>query len=290
MTVCMKKSHFVFSILFLLSLIGFGQAPSPTVLVSPSVICSGQSATFTTKSTGTVTPPPSIFIWAVSPTTGINQVSGNADPEFVLNFQNAGRYVISCTWVIDILGSATTTIAVNVTKSAESAFNASLTTYGFPNEVNLKDFSLNSSKIYWVFDNDFATKDSSAQTSRTYTSAGTFTVLHIALGSKGCNDTSSYKFALDTASSLKLPNTFTPNGDGINDIYRPSAKGISSLSVMIYNRFGIQVASWDTVNGFWDGRTTSGIACDAGTYFVIAEGKGFDGKQHALKTSLTLLR
>ena len=286
MTVSMKKSHFVFSILFLICLVAHGQAPSPTLVVSPSVICTGQSATFTAK-TGTLLPS---YSWSVYPNTGFNQISGDSDSTFILNFPNAGRFVISMTWTFDVLGSATKTIAVNINKMATSAFNASLTTYGFPNEVKLTDYSINSSKIYWVFDNDFAKKDSSLQTSRAYPSAGTFTVLHIAIGGKGCNDSSTYEFSLGALSVLELPNVFTPNGDGVNDIYRPKMDGISSLSIQIYNRFGIQVANWETINGFWDGRTSSGNACDAGTYFVIVEGKGFDGKIHSLRGPLTLIR
>ncbi len=287
MTFGMKKVRFVFSIIFLTSLLLKGQVPSPTILVSSSVICTGQTATFTAISP---TVSPDSYIWTVQPSAGVNQISTASDSVFVLHFPNAGRFVIGVSWEFNGIGIATKTIAVIVTKSAESAFNASLTTYGYPNEVRLTDYSIGSNKIYWVFDNDFATKDSALQTSRTYSASGTFTVLHIAFGSKGCNDSSSYKFTLAEQSKLILPNVFSPNGDGINDYYRPTLEGISSLSVQIYNRFGIQVSFWETVNGFWDGRTTSGLACDEGTYFVIAEGKGFDGKTHSLRQSLTLMR
>lgn len=284
----MKKNAFVFSFLFLLSLIGLGQAPTPTILVAPSPLCSGRTATFTAQST---TATPSSIAWTVSPTTGAAVQTSPSSSLFIVNFSNAGRYVITLRWEFNGLGAATKTIAVNIIRSAESAFNASLTSYGLPNEIKLTDFSVNSTKIYWVFDNDFANKDSSSQTSRVYSSTGTFTVSHIALGPQGCNDTSAYKFTLVDESKLELPTAFSPNGDGINDVFRPSKlDAVTSLKVEIYNRFGIQVASWETVNGFWDGRTTSGLACDEGTYFVIAEGKGADGKEYKLKTTLNLFR
>lgn len=284
----MKKNVFVLSILFSLSLIGFGQAPTPTILVSPSPLCSGRTATFTAQST---TATPSSMAWTVTPTTGAELKTSTSNSFLIVNFSTAGRYVITFRWEFDGLGAATKTTAVNITRSAESAFNASLTTYGLPNEIKLTDYSVNSTKIYWVFDNDFANKDSSSQTSRMYTSTGTFTVSHIALGPQGCNDTSAYKFTLLDKSQLELPTAFSPNGDGINDVFRPSKlDAITSLKVQIYNRFGIQVATWETVNGFWDGRTTSGLACDEGTYFVIAEGQGADGKEYKLKTTLNLFR
>jgi gliding motility-associated-like protein len=284
----MKKSHLVFSILFLLNLSGLGQAPTPTILVSSSVLCSGQTATFTAKSTTLV---PISIDWTVTPTTGVNQLASPNDSLFIVQFISPGRYVIALRWEFDVLGAATKTIAVNVTRSAESAFNASLTAYGLPNEIRLTDFSINSNKIYWVFDSNFSSKDSSSQTSRQYTTSGTFLVSHIALGPQGCNDTSSYQFTLYDESKLEIPTAFSPNGDGINDMFHPAKiEAITSLNVQVYNRFGIHVAGWNTVNGFWDGRTTSGLPCDAGVYMVIVEAKGADGKEYNMKVSLTLFK
>lgn len=284
----MKKSYVVLSIVFLFSLRGFTQAPTPTILVSPSTLCSGRTATFAAQSASIT---PSSIGWTVTPTAGTTTLTSSSNSLFVVHFTSPGRFVITLSWTFDVLGTATKTIAVNVTRSAESAFNASLTTYGLPNEIKLTDYSINSTKIYWVFDNDFTKKDSSTQTSRQYTSSGSFTVLNIALGPQGCNDTSLYKFTLVDKSQLELPTAFSPNGDGINDVFRPSKlDGVTNLKVEVYNRYGILVANWDTVNGFWDGRTTSGLPCDEGVYFVIAEGKGADGKEYKLKVSLSLFR
>ncbi len=288
MTVGMKKIYFGVIGFVLLSCYAWAQAPTPTILVSPSVICSGKTATFTAKSS---TLSPISYTWSVSPSTGTEKISsGFNDTAFILRFTNAGRYVIGLSWEFDVLGISTKTIAVIVTKSAESAFNASLSTYGYPNQLSLKDFSNNSNKIYWIFDNDFAAKDSASQLTKTYFSAGNFTVLQISYGNQGCNDTSSYQFTLVEQSKLSLPNAFTPNGDGVNDVYRPLAEGISSLNVKVFNRYGILVTEWSTINGFWDGHLSSGLACDPGTYFVIAEGQGFDGKSFSLKGNVTLMR
>lgn len=287
MTYCMKTQLLLIAVLAFCGFSNKAQAPSPTIQPSSTVICSGQTVTFTAKQNSLV---PMSMDWTVSPTTGITFPASPSDSILIVNFTSAGRYVITFRWEFDNLGSATRSIAVNVTKSAESAFNASLSSYGFPNEVMLKDFSLNSTKVYWVFDKVFSAKDSSFQTTKAYQNPGTYTVSHIAIGSLGCNDTSEYIFTLADASELILPNVFTPNNDGVNDLFRPQGKGISELHVMIYNRLGILVHEWTAVNGFWDGYTTSGIASDEGTYYVIAEGKGFDNKQFSLRGTLSLLR
>jgi hypothetical protein len=62
------------------------------------------------------------------------------------------------------------------------------------------------------------------------------------------------------------------------------------MKVNVYTRFGNFVYGWDTVNGFWDGHTTSGMACENGTYFYVIEATGFDGKSYKLKSFLTLIR
>lgn len=279
--------------LLLFVLMGFGafrveaQAPTPTIQGSSSIVCSGQTVTYTAKQSSVV---PVSMDWTVSPGTGLSFPNSGSDSILIVNFANAGRYVISFSWTFDVAGTATKTMVVNVTKSAVSAFNASLTGYGFPNELVLKDFSSNSSKIYWVFDLDFQSKDSSAQYTKSYQNAGSYTVTQIALGSQGCNDTTAYTFVLAESSNMSLPNVFTPNHDGVNDVFRPICKGIKELHVMVHNRLGILVYEWTTVNGFWDGYSISGIACDEGTYYVIAEGKGFDNKSFSLRGSLSLLR
>ncbi len=66
-----------------------------------------------------------------------------------------------------------------------------------------------------------------------------------------------------------LPNIFTPNGDNINDVLKFSCDEIIKTS--IYNRWGNIVFVTETVNHFWDGRTTSGEPCNDGIYFYIVQ-------------------
>jgi gliding motility-associated-like protein len=72
----------------------------------------------------------------------------------------------------------------------------------------------------------------------------------------------------------EIPNVFTPNNDGINDVFEIENLSEGS-SVRIYNRWGIlvyeQIASSDRSEFNWDGRTTSGEVMSAGTYFYIVQ-------------------
>lgn len=65
-----------------------------------------------------------------------------------------------------------------------------------------------------------------------------------------------------------IPNVFTPNNDGINDLFEISNLP-ASTTTQIYNRWGIEVFETNKEGVFWDGRTTSGVAAGSGTYFYI---------------------
>jgi gliding motility-associated-like protein len=75
----------------------------------------------------------------------------------------------------------------------------------------------------------------------------------------------------DNCPDYKLPNVFTPNGDGRNDTFTPLVcpRFADRVTVMIYNRFGSKVweYSGENFNINWDGRTSGGDELPVGTYF-----------------------
>jgi gliding motility-associated-like protein len=67
---------------------------------------------------------------------------------------------------------------------------------------------------------------------------------------------------------LKIPNVFSPNNDGVNDVFVIENLP-ESASVQIYNRWGALVAESSTPNGSWDGRMKGGAEASAGVYYYI---------------------
>ena len=275
------------SIGFLLSgLAVFSQAPTATVVVPSGTICTEQAVILSSNTTNTTAS--SVFTWIISPPSGVNFVFGNSQPTVGVTFSVAGIYSASLT-VADPAGTVTASASIVVNKKPTAAFSASLTTVGFPNQIDLTNFSTSATNYLWTF-SESATTSTNTNESHPYNASGSYTVSLIAVNSNGCTDTSSYSFYLSDSSGITLPNIFTPNADGINDIFKPVARGISSMKVNVYTRFGNFVYGWETINGFWDGYTTSGVICEPGTYFYILEATGFDGKTYKLKSYLTLLR
>lgn len=92
-------------------------------------------------------------------------------------------------------------------------------------------------------------------------------------------------------SHLDMPNAFSPNGDGINDIYK-AKEGYQSLvefHAAIYNRWGQKLYEWDDPAGGWDG-TFHGKDVAQGVYFCRVEAKGADGIKYHFKRDVNLLR
>lgn len=64
-----------------------------------------------------------------------------------------------------------------------------------------------------------------------------------------------------------LPNIFTPNNDGVNDLFL--AKGVYDFSLQIFNRWGNVVFKSDAPGTWWDGKSENGKDVPDGVYFYI---------------------
>ncbi len=93
------------------------------------------------------------------------------------------------------------------------------------------------------------------------------------------------------ALDFNMPNVFTPNGDGINDLFFPDIFDTNSrLGLKIYSRWGLLLFQSENLTSGWDGRTPLGAEVPDGTYFWIAEIRSMSGAENSTHGYLTLLR
>lgn len=92
-------------------------------------------------------------------------------------------------------------------------------------------------------------------------------------------------------SALTMPNAFSPNGDGINDYYKPKKyQSLVSFRAIIFNRWGKKVYEWNDPSAEgWDGKI-NGKDAPQGVYFVNVQAKGSDGVKYNIKRDVNLLR
>lgn len=94
-----------------------------------------------------------------------------------------------------------------------------------------------------------------------------------------------------STSLLEMPNAFSPNGDGINDVYKAKSnhKSIVEFKAYIFNRWGQKLYEWNDIDGGWDG-TYNGKQVAAGVYFVLVKAKGADGREYNIRRDVNILR
>jgi gliding motility-associated-like protein len=88
---------------------------------------------------------------------------------------------------------------------------------------------------------------------------------------------------------LVIPNIFTPNSDGINDVIRIIDTCFKVKALTIYNRWGNLIMDSKT-NTIWDGRTTSGEPCSDGIYYYIIDTENKRGITRTQKGFIQLIR
>ncbi len=137
-------------------------------------------------------------------------------------------------------------------------------------------------------------------TEYTFTTAGSHSIVLYATFVNG-NDTIAYtqdywdeigplRLTI-SESKLEMPNAFSPNGDGINDIYKAKDgyQSIVEFHAYIFNRWGQKLYEWDDPSGGWDGKY-NGKDVKQGVYFVLVKAKGADGRTFTIKKDVNLLR
>lgn len=92
-------------------------------------------------------------------------------------------------------------------------------------------------------------------------------------------------------SKLEMPNAFSPNGDGINDIYKAKSgyQSLVEFHAYIFNRWGQKLYDWTDPADGWDGKYKGKDVKD-GVYFVLVKAKGADGRKFNIKRDVNLLR
>jgi len=112
----------------------------------------------------------------------------------------------------------------------------------------------------------------------------------IAMNNSGCSDTTDYAEPVKEFTQyvdLNPASVFTPNGDGINDVFRIEGNFnlTGCVNLLIYNRWGTLVFSSSDNYATWDGRTFAGEEVPGGVYFYVLEINGM-----IFKKSVTLSR
>ena len=107
---------------------------------------------------------------------------------------------------------------------------------------------------------------------------------------EGCSDTASMLVTVFKGSAIYVPNAFTPNNDGLNDVLKPYFIGIKTLSFFtVYDRWGKKVFSTNNMSEGWNG-LAGGRMMESDTYIWVLKAEDLIGKKYDLKGHVTLIK
>jgi gliding motility-associated-like protein len=89
---------------------------------------------------------------------------------------------------------------------------------------------------------------------------------------------------------FEIPETFTPNGDGINDVFAITSPGLRDVTCRIYSRWGQDLFEWQGIHKGWNGVDKQGRAVDDGQYTYVCDIVFVNGTRITRKGVVSLFR
>jgi len=163
---------------------------------------------------------------------------------------------------------------VTLIDNSKASFN--YTTIACRPEVQFNNLSINAFIYRWSFGD--GTTSSESNPVHIYTSQGTYHITLVINPGSYCNDSSKSVINYDKAEMLPhfLPNSFTPNGDGVNDKFSVTGQNLcEDVELIVYNRWGSIIFRTKDITAGWDGRMNGDVISE-GVYVYILKGEGWD--------------
>ncbi|MBW8050682.1 MAG: PKD domain-containing protein [Cytophagales bacterium] len=203
-----------------------------------------------------------------------------------LTTDTAGIYFVKVTDLNGCEGNDTVILTVNsLLPVANFGYSDSSLT------VTFTDSSVN--ETMWVWDFGDGNTDTVQNPVHTYAIAGSYNVCLIAGNACGSDSICDSVTAKVIKIQLFIPNAFSPNGDGENDVFRIIGSGITKIYLAVYDRWGVRVFETEDIKEAietgWDGkykRKEQGMA----VFVYYVKVKFVDGTSDTKKGDVTLIR
>lgn len=159
--------------------------------------------------------------------------------------------------------------------------------------VNFTNTSTDGDTYLW----SFGTLGSSTDPNPSFTfpsdEPGEYDVCLFVTTVNGCSQLNCQKIVINSYLTVYVPNAFTPNGDGVNEVFIPVLDGYDATDYefMIFDRWGEQLWTSDTPNEGWDGTYKDGTIVPDGVYVWKLKAKDIGTKEESIyKGHVTILR
>lgn len=241
--------------------------------------------------------PNYVYNWNFSnSTTGTGTFSGMYNP--TICFTAAGNYniTVSITSTIGCSATASYSNAVNVYPQPIADFNHAPIKPIINQDpfVTFTDASHGAPIVSWnwYFMNTAQYTSNLQNPTFAYTDPGTYAVALVVKSDLGCTDTIVRPLVVGEDFGIYVPNAFTPNDDGLNDIFQPKGFGIVKYELRIFDRWGELIYQTKSFENGWNGKFQGRgeEIVEQGVYTWLINATSVFGKAHELKGHVTLIK
>jgi len=178
---------------------------------------------------------------------------------------------------------------VNVFELPTSIFSASPKIVSiFEPIVEVNDQSIGNTNCTYFFGNGETTTN--CDYIQQYSDTGYFTITQIVVDEKGCRDTSTQIIYVSPEYRFFIPNTFTPNTDSKNDVFKPVMTGVKEYEFFIFNRWGEIVFKTNDTSEGWNGNGKYDNPAPQGVYLYKIKLKNDFNKIELFQGHVNLIR
>jgi len=260
-----------------------GDPELPFLEANPQVACEDADVWFTNRTFNET----SKYTWAFNDGTLFNQLNTES---VLLAFQESGCFVVSVD-VMTEFGCYTNSnfpCIVQILEQPKADFTASpLNPTNINPDVTFINASKNEDSFTWYIGND--TLDGIEQVFRSFDGYAIDSVVTlVALSEEGCVDTLSKTFHFLYETLIYYPNSFSPNEDGLNDVFliKGEAIQVTDFHLQIFNRWGDLFFESKDIAAGWNGCLSNGDYIEAGTYPFVLEYKNNLGQQRIVRDQI----
>ena len=140
---------------------------------------------------------------------------------------------------------------------------------------------------FWDFGD--GTNSTEENPNHTYEKAGEYIITLVVSENGSCSSEKQSTINVDEILNA-MPNIFTPNADGINDILVINPKPLANFKGMVFTKSGELVYEWNNQYEGWDGKLKNGELAIEGVYYYVVTGVDNEGKKFQYRSFVHLSR
>lgn len=158
-----------------------------------------------------------------------------------------------------------------------------------PNEQIYTAIDQRSLSYVWSLNNSLINADESTLRLTWYDTTETYILNVYGIDQNGCiSENNSISIRTEACQTLFAPNSFTPNGDDLNDVFRISGLSIYNPILKVYDRWGNEI--YRSYNLYWAGDSGTGYYCNTDIYNWTVEYRDKNGFKKYVDGFVTLIR